>query len=90
MCQIVTDAGLNMAKPITPKMLAAVPPRDDNQVVFKGFAFKHPKDHHARAGLAIVIFVRHSVNQRGPSVMRCLGKFLVFTQSFKGRLHVFF
>jgi hypothetical protein len=46
---------LHMPEAVAPKMFAAEPPRDYDDVVPEPFPFEHAKDDHAGSGLAIII-----------------------------------
>ncbi len=70
-----------MAKPISAQMLAAIPPRHDDNLAHTPFALQHPQDHHPRPALAVIGLERRAVRQNNPPrIMRGLGEFLVLTQ----------
>ena len=89
MAQIVSHAGLNMAKPVAAEVFAAIPTGHHDEVVLEALAFEHPKDHHSCTGFAIVVFDRGAVQNNRPRVMGSFGKFLVLFECLEGALHVF-
>ena len=71
-----------MPEPVAAQMLAAVPPRHDNDLARDPLAFQHPQDHHPRPAFAVVSLERRAVWQdHAPSIMGRLCKFLDFTQT---------
>lgn len=90
MGQIMAHAILNMPETITSEMFAAIPAGDNDEMVFKGFSLEHAQDHHACAGLAVIVLDRRSLNNRSPCVVRGFREFLVSAQRLDGVLNILF
>jgi len=75
--KIMAHTVLHMAKAVASKMLAAVPSRDDDNVILKIFAFKHAQDNHPRPGFSVIVFDRRAVENSSPRVVGGLGELLV-------------
>lgn len=77
MLQIVPYTVLHMAEPIPAQMLAAIPTRDDHNVVLQAFSFEHAQDHHSCTTFPIVVLDWSIIEDRGPGIVRCAREFLV-------------
>ena len=80
-----------MAEPISAQMRTAVPAGDDNNGIHDPLASQHLQDDHTCAALAVIILDFRSVGQAcGPSIVRSLGEFLGFLQTFQESLDIRF
>ena len=77
-----------MAEAVAAEVFAAVPTCDNDEVVLEVFAFEHPKDYHTSTAFAVVVFLRDSVEDRGPGVVSGLSEFFIFLQGFEGSVDI--
>lgn len=63
-----------MSKPVAAQMFAAIPPRDDDQMIEQAFALQHSDNDHTGPCLPVVALEWATVGQQdSPCVMGCLG-----------------
>lgn len=76
----MADGGFHVPESIAAKVLAPVPARDHNNMVFQPLPLQHLDNHHARPGFSVIIFDRITLLKEGPGVVGCLGELLLSAQ----------